>query len=68
MNFIILIATPLGKYLIRAKHLNIANSGLYKSTKIFINCAYIKVIGLGIGTLGLVTHFLGAFNIKNLGI
>jgi hypothetical protein len=68
MHFTIPKATPPGKYLMRAEHLNMANGNSYKSTEMFINCAHIEVTGSGAGTPGPVTHFPGAFNAKDPGI
>ncbi|KAF2831422.1 hypothetical protein CC86DRAFT_463311 [Ophiobolus disseminans] len=68
MNFTIPAATPPGKYLFRAEHLNVVNGATYKATEMFINCAHIEVTGSGAGTPGPVTHFPGAFNAKDSGI
>jgi hypothetical protein len=68
MNFTIPAATPPGKYLMRAEHLNMANGGSYMTTEMFINCAHIEITGEGAGTPSPVTHFPGAFDAKDPGI
>ncbi|KAK4107577.1 lytic polysaccharide monooxygenase [Canariomyces notabilis] len=68
MNFTIPAATPPGKYLLRAEHLNMENGGSYRTTEMYQNCAHVEITGSGTGTPGPVTHFPGAFNAKDPGI
>lgn len=68
MNFTIRKATPPGKYLMRAEHLNMVNGGSYKSTEMSINCAHIEITGSGAGQPAPITRFPGAFDAKDPGI
>ncbi|KAJ4355571.1 uncharacterized protein N0V89_003591 [Didymosphaeria variabile] len=70
MNFTIPAATPPGKYLLRAEHLNMENGGFYKTTEMYQACAHVEITGSGTdwtGTPGPVTHFPGAFDAKDPG-
>ncbi|KAF2439178.1 lytic polysaccharide monooxygenase [Karstenula rhodostoma CBS 690.94] len=68
MNFTIPAATPPGKYLLRAEHLNMENGGSYKTTEMYQACAHVEITGTGTGKPGPVTHFPGAFDAKDPGI
>lgn len=49
MNFTIPTATPPGKYLLRAEHLNMENGGSYKTTEMYQACAHVEITGTGTG-------------------
>jgi hypothetical protein len=49
MNFTIPEATPPGKYLLRAEHLNMENGGFYKTTELYQACAHVEITGSGTG-------------------
>jgi hypothetical protein len=49
MNFTIPEATPPGKYLFRAEHLNMENGGSYKVTEVYQACAHVEITGTGTG-------------------
>ncbi|OAG03265.1 uncharacterized protein CC84DRAFT_1178758 [Paraphaeosphaeria sporulosa] len=49
MNFTIPSATPPGKYLLRAEHLNMENGGSYKTTEMYQACAHVEITGTGTG-------------------
>lgn len=67
MNFTIPEATPPGKYLLRAEHLNIENGASYKTTEMYQACAHVEITGEGKGTPGPTTKFPGAFSAKDPG-
>ncbi|KAJ4290556.1 hypothetical protein N0V90_010773 [Kalmusia sp. IMI 367209] len=67
MNFTIPAATPPGKYLLRAEHLNMENGNSYKTTEMYINCVHVEITGSGTGNPGPVTKFPGAFDAKDPG-
>ena len=52
MNFTIPEATPPGKYLLRAEHLNIENGATYMVTEMYQSCAHVEVTGEGNGMVG----------------
>jgi len=65
MNFTIPKTTPPGKYLVRAEHFQMTYN--YNSTKQYIGCAQVEVMGPGGGTPGPFTRFPGAYALTDPG-
>lgn len=49
MNFTIPAATPPGKYLMRAEHMNLDNGWTKGAAEMYLKCAQVEVTGSGTG-------------------